>query len=295
MFTRVMTGTLLMTVLLSLGTTSHARNYDPESGRFISRDPMGQPNPDGPGLYGYTSSDPANRVDPMGLWSWPWWGGIKYPDMSAFPDDPRNGSMTFDDGSIVTGDFRINPKGRAKGATNPAFGTDIPTFSYVSDEMIVKDHIIETMCDKACCDRSQCEKDAAAIAATYRNAVQAKRQDYLYHYGWIGSGWEGNTANWFYGALGDGETGNTRNHKKYHYYVEHVAPGPLCHEWQRHVLDTMEEDGSLSTDCFLVWGKSTNVGSGREHSFIEVYLRGKHDEEPFVQLDPWPKARALVK
>ncbi len=43
-----------------------ARYYDPEAGRFLSRDPIGFAGGD-TNLYGYVLSDPANRVDPMGL------------------------------------------------------------------------------------------------------------------------------------------------------------------------------------------------------------------------------------
>ena len=42
-----------------------ARQYEPKTGRFVSRDPLGYV--DGPNAYTYGFSDPANWTDPMGL------------------------------------------------------------------------------------------------------------------------------------------------------------------------------------------------------------------------------------
>lgn len=41
------------------------RYYEPTSGRFISRDPLGYP--DSLNAYAYVRNNPANRVDPLGL------------------------------------------------------------------------------------------------------------------------------------------------------------------------------------------------------------------------------------
>ena len=45
-----------------------AREYDPSTGRFLSKDPLlfagGDSN-----LYGYVLNDPINGIDPYGLWS----------------------------------------------------------------------------------------------------------------------------------------------------------------------------------------------------------------------------------
>ena len=43
-----------------------ARDYDPETGRWTAKDPI-RFDGDGPNLYGYTSNDPVNFVDPWGL------------------------------------------------------------------------------------------------------------------------------------------------------------------------------------------------------------------------------------
>ena len=46
-----------------------ARYYDPEAGRFISRDPIGFTGGD-MNLYGYVGNNPLNAIDPMGLASY---------------------------------------------------------------------------------------------------------------------------------------------------------------------------------------------------------------------------------
>ncbi len=43
------------------------RYYDPELGRFITRDPSGYP--DGPNNYLYCNNSPVNKIDPLGLFS----------------------------------------------------------------------------------------------------------------------------------------------------------------------------------------------------------------------------------
>jgi RHS repeat-associated protein len=47
-----------------------ARDYDPETGRWTSKDPAGFSGGD-TNLYGYVLTDPVNLIDPEGLWSMP--------------------------------------------------------------------------------------------------------------------------------------------------------------------------------------------------------------------------------
>lgn len=43
------------------------RFYDPQQGRFLTRDPIGYEG--GINLYGYTQNNPVNGLDPLGLWT----------------------------------------------------------------------------------------------------------------------------------------------------------------------------------------------------------------------------------
>ena len=54
------------------------RDYDPETGRWTARDPIGFAGGD-TNLYGYVLGDPVNFIDPIGLMSWNWgyfWSGV---------------------------------------------------------------------------------------------------------------------------------------------------------------------------------------------------------------------------
>ncbi len=66
-----------------------ARWYDPETGRWLSNDPIGISG--GLNLYAFCSNDPVNFVDPMGLW------GIQFGDFLIGCGDPW---LAFDESSI---------------------------------------------------------------------------------------------------------------------------------------------------------------------------------------------------
>jgi len=54
---------------VSIGLDNHGfRYYDPEIGRYISRDPIGYG--DGLNPYLYVHNNPINHIDPLGLFSW---------------------------------------------------------------------------------------------------------------------------------------------------------------------------------------------------------------------------------
>src|SRR5690606_4029877 len=44
------------------------RFYDPDTGRWITKDPMG--TPDGINRYAFVQNQPLNKIDPYGLFSW---------------------------------------------------------------------------------------------------------------------------------------------------------------------------------------------------------------------------------
>ena len=55
-------------------TRGRSSHYDPESGRWTSKDPIGFAGGD-TNLYGYTWNDPINFIDPIGLWGFGVTGG----------------------------------------------------------------------------------------------------------------------------------------------------------------------------------------------------------------------------
>ena len=63
------------------------RYYDPRTGRFISKDPIGFNGGD-VNLYGYVGNNPVNWVDPWGLVTWP----TNYPVVTG-PYGPRGGGF----------------------------------------------------------------------------------------------------------------------------------------------------------------------------------------------------------
>ena len=83
-----------------------AREYDPETGRWMSKDPIlfagGQPN-----LYGYVLDDPINLLDPLGLY------GLGYY-LPALPSSFLNftvgvtDTVSFGLGRIIRNEYNLN-------------------------------------------------------------------------------------------------------------------------------------------------------------------------------------------
>ena len=215
------------------------------------------------------------RVDPFGL-DW-----IDYPDMSDFPDDPSDGKIVLDDGTIVTGDFRINPEGGANGKSNPSFGTDISSIDYFVDQYMVFLKIKNDICEKTCCDKEKCAEDAFNVSQNYVSGVKKLRNEFLDMYGWVGKGWSGNSANWRHSS------GNEKNRRKYNYYFRKKAPGPLCHEWADQIIHSLSE---TYYKCLGYEPNQTAEGTPFEHNFVTVH--DKTEPSNKVKLDPWKTARA---
>jgi RHS repeat-associated protein len=59
------------TVIGSLALDNHGfRYYNPVTGRYLNRDPLGYA--DGMNPYLYVHNNPINSIDPLGLWDWGW-------------------------------------------------------------------------------------------------------------------------------------------------------------------------------------------------------------------------------
>jgi RHS repeat-associated protein len=111
-----------------------ARDYDPETGRWTSKDPIlfngGDAN-----LYGYVMADPVNFIDPIGLWSFsvggysPFsglGGGINFgvnPDGSWFAGVWGGGG--------IGGGFGFDPDGTSPGY-NPSCGPSVSVGAYAN-------------------------------------------------------------------------------------------------------------------------------------------------------------------
>jgi uncharacterized protein RhaS with RHS repeats len=102
-------------------TFEYPRHYDPETGRFISKDPIlfngGDTN-----LYGYVMNDPINFIDPSGLSMYGLVGAVVGGLLAPVPTDTHVGPL--DEGLRVgTGMAAGGVAGEAAGAMCTAAGT----------------------------------------------------------------------------------------------------------------------------------------------------------------------------
>jgi len=66
MKTKPILPTLLLAFVLFLSVTKAAAFYDPQAGRWLNLDPIGEEG--GLNLYGYVGNDPVRLTDSLGLW-----------------------------------------------------------------------------------------------------------------------------------------------------------------------------------------------------------------------------------
>ena len=98
-----------------------ARDYDPETGRWISKDPIlfagGETS-----LYGYTGNDPINFLDPVGLWTITIQGFAGVGGRVMFGQDNNTGKWFYGGGLGIGlgGSFNINPDANRPGAEQTA-------------------------------------------------------------------------------------------------------------------------------------------------------------------------------
>ena len=96
---RILCLCLIVVSLFMAASVSEARWYSPETGRFLTRDPLGHAGGD-TNLYRFVGNNPVNFIDPWGLW---------YIDLNI--------SITLFKGVGITGGALVGPEGM-----HPYFG-----------------------------------------------------------------------------------------------------------------------------------------------------------------------------
>lgn len=129
---------------------NRARYFDPNTGRFISEDPV-RFNGDGPNFYAYVKNSPVGKFDPTGLATCDYY--IQAQDGNGWlycaPDDPRHSPVSFPAASGNNGDpqhhCKNNPDCASKSGTGPIppgryhFSTGIGTRKHNGTPLIPDD------------------------------------------------------------------------------------------------------------------------------------------------------------
>jgi RHS repeat-associated protein len=89
------------------------RAYDSMTGRWLSRDPIGERG--GPNLYGYVGNDPLNLIDPLGLWQVTIGGGYGYAALITFGHNNGQWNASAIVGVGIGGTLGFNPNDNTQG------------------------------------------------------------------------------------------------------------------------------------------------------------------------------------